>query len=358
MGLARLDAWDGSWEASERGYRDLLGRHPDDDEVRAGLVDLLLWQRRFVDAEALVTEGLARKPSSAALLQRKAKLLHWSGDATAARDVLDRAYAVAPDDPEVLRLRERLFRNEVRATFRSELYPSGYPDLHGVELAIGRRWRRLFFSAETQQLQRFSVVAGERAYNAAYLFGLTWAIAPGWAAGVEGGFGVPAPSIPKGRVRAFVMAPLGSRFSVSGTYSFMLYANAISAHVVRPATGVAIDDDTSFEVAYLLTVAVGARSDGGPAATRALHGASAQIERQFGSIVRAKIGYAHGAQAERMPASYQLISLVSDAAWAGASVRAVSWLSLHPLYRIEVLGRSPSPAIVVHTLELGAAARW
>ena len=36
--LARVDAWDGRWAASEAGYRRVLARHPDDPEVRAGLV--------------------------------------------------------------------------------------------------------------------------------------------------------------------------------------------------------------------------------------------------------------------------------------------------------------------------------
>jgi tetratricopeptide (TPR) repeat protein len=357
-GLARLDAWDGHWEESERGYRDLLVRHPDDDELRAGLVDVMLWQRRLPEAESLVEEGLGRKPSSVPLLERKAKILQWSGDATAARDVADRARAVAPDDPDVQRLQERLFRNEVRALYRSEFYPSGYPNLQGAEIAYGRRWRRWFVALETQQLQRFSEVAGERAYNAAYSLGLTYSIAMGWLAGIEGGFGAPAPSIPRARARAFLMAPLGARFSISGTYSFMLYANGISAHVARPAVGVAFDDDTSLEVAYLLTVAVGVRSGGYPRDVRPLHGVSAQLERQIGSIVRLKAGYAHGAQAEQLPASYQLLSLVSDAGWVGAAVRATSWLGVYPLYRIEVLSRSSSPSIVVHTLELGTAVRW
>jgi hypothetical protein len=85
---------------------------------------------------------------------------------------------------------------------------------------------------------------------------------------------------------------------------------------------------------------------------------SAEVERQIGRRVRIRAGYAHAGQAEGLPTSFQLVSLVSDSAWAGVSVRASSWLGLHPLYRIEVFSRDAAPALVVHTLELGATASW
>jgi Flp pilus assembly protein TadD len=357
-GIARLDAWDGRWKEAERAHRELLARHPYDEEIRAGLIDLMLWQRRFDEADALIEDGLHRTPSSGVLLERKATLLYWRGDPTAARDVADHAQAVAPDDPEIRSLREKLFQNEVRSLLYDELYPHGYPDVRGVELAYLRRWRRLSVTALTQQLVGFSDVPGRGAYNGAYTLGLAYAIAAGWSIGVEGGGGAPAPSIPVAKARLLVTAPLPWRLSSSASYAFWRYASGLSIHMIRPAIGVAFDDDTSAEVAYLLTVAAADASAGHPLDIKPLHGVSAQIERQIGTLVRLKLGYAHGAEADLAPASSQLLELVSNAAWAGAAFRASSTIGFYPLYRIQVWTRDAAPSIVSHTVELGATARW
>jgi hypothetical protein len=138
----------------------------------------------------------------------------------------------------------------------------------------------------------------------------------------------------------------------------MRYAGGLSVHLVRPALVVAFDDDTSAEAAYLLTVAREDASPGRPADARPLHGVNLQVDRQIGPYVRAKLGYAHGAEVDLSPASYTLLELVSDAAWVGAAVRASPRVSFFPLYRVMVYHRDAAPTIVAHALELGQSIRW
>jgi hypothetical protein len=357
-GLARLAAWDGRWDESERAYRELLARHTYDVEIRAGLVDLMLWQRRFGEAAALIEEGLERTPSSAVLLGRKATMQNWQGDVTTARETADRAQAAAPEDAEIQSLREKLFRNEVRTLLSGEFYPHGYADVRSVELAYLRRYKRLSVTALTQQLVGFSAVPGRGAYNGAYALGLAYAIAAGWSIGAEGGAGAPSISIPAAKARVFMTAPLPWRFNGSASYTFWRYASGLSVHLVRPAVGVAFDDDTSAEVAYLLTIDAADASAGHPANVKPLHGVSAQLERQIGSLVRLKLGYVHGVEADLVPVSSQLLELVTNVAWLGAAFRASSTIGFTPLYRIQVWSQDRAPSIVAHALELGASARW
>jgi hypothetical protein len=152
--------------------------------------------------------------------------------------------------------------------------------------------------------------------------------------------------------------PLPWRFNGAASYTFWRYTSGLSVHLVRPAIGVAFDDDTSAEVAYLLTIAAADASAGHAADVKPVHGVSAQLERQIGSLVRLKLGYVHGVEADLVPVSSQLLELVTNAAWLGAVFRASATIGFSPLYRIQVWSKDRAPSIVSHALELGASARW
>jgi len=379
---ARLDAWEGRFTEAERGYRAVLARRPGDEEALIGLIDVYLWQRRYGEAGWLIDDGLRALPASAGLLARKARLEAREGDATDARSLASKAHEKAPEDPEIERLWARLATTEIWAIARNDLFPSGYPNLPGLELGVLQKLWRFTLVARTEQAKRLAAVQGGSAYNATYSLGLVYAIAPGWAAAVEGGFGAPATAAPRARVEASLTAPISSWLSVAGAYSYLVYENGVSAHGVRPWLGITFNDDTWLDLrywfTYVLIPAPGARA---ASARRGVHALSAQLSRQIVPRLRLSLGYAHGAQIERAPAAFQLLSMTSNAAWLGASIEVSSSFSLRPLYRLEIRSfdrRPPSvmassqgagstvaitpgaevPIVPIHTLELGAVVRF
>ena len=81
----RLLAWKGRWSEGETEYRLVVDKMPNDIEMLTGLSDVLLWQKKYI--EALQTLDQARKisPSDPMILSRRARVLALLGRTPEAR---------------------------------------------------------------------------------------------------------------------------------------------------------------------------------------------------------------------------------------------------------------------------------
>jgi tetratricopeptide (TPR) repeat protein len=81
----RLLAWKGRWPEGETEYRLVVDKMPNDIEMLTGLSDVLLWQKKYI--EALQTLDQARKisPSDPMILSRRARVLALLGRTPEAR---------------------------------------------------------------------------------------------------------------------------------------------------------------------------------------------------------------------------------------------------------------------------------
>ncbi len=91
--------------AAEPLLRKALSLDPGLNDARVQLAALLLRERRMAEAEALLLEGLARRPDRLALAELYARLLAERGDNGRALEVLDTAGAAHSDIAEVRALR-------------------------------------------------------------------------------------------------------------------------------------------------------------------------------------------------------------------------------------------------------------
>jgi tetratricopeptide (TPR) repeat protein len=356
VGLARVDAWEGELERAERAYRDVLSRHPDDDDVRAGLFDVLAWSGSWEEARRVLDEAGRRE--SATLLACRARLEYFArGDATEAKRLARRASELAPEDRDLRALKDRIVTGFVRVTPRLLLYPSPLPDLGVVDLAFSQSWGRLALGFETEQGGRPSSQAGGWAYGATYGFSAGWRFGRGFSAGAEAGFGAPAAGVPALRARVTGTAPIGRWFTSSLAYTYRRYSGPVDTHGVSPTLGVVLASELRIDVTYWLTY-VRAEGEGDRYEDRVLHTFGIAAGRALLPWLSLRAGYAHGAEAERSPAAFQILDLVSDAFYAGAELAPAGALRLYPLYGLALRGRPGGERLPVHTLELGAAIRW
>ncbi|MBK9264992.1 MAG: tetratricopeptide repeat protein [Polyangiaceae bacterium] len=103
-------------DRAEELYRDVLARHPSDDDVRTGLFNVLVWDHRWKDAELLLDEAPAQHTPG--LLTLRARLLHADGNVTKARALIERAERLAPHDGDIRALRYRMYTRSARMTTR------------------------------------------------------------------------------------------------------------------------------------------------------------------------------------------------------------------------------------------------
>jgi tetratricopeptide (TPR) repeat protein len=98
---AQFTAWAGRFPASLRSYEALLAVSPDDPEARRGLARVTSWSGRLRQGEHLWQELVAADPADVEALLGLAAVQRWRGRTLEARATLDRAAALAPDNPEV-----------------------------------------------------------------------------------------------------------------------------------------------------------------------------------------------------------------------------------------------------------------
>nr|MBK7066410.1 hypothetical protein [Deltaproteobacteria bacterium] len=356
--LARVDAWDGRWAASEAGYRRVLARHPDDPEVRAGLVDVFLWQSRWDDASREIALGLERSPGSAMLLLRRARLAHWQGDATTAARSLDEAHRASPDDAEVRALRDVVFRGEARLAIRDDLFFArgglrGYP---AADLSVLQSWNTLRLSARTEQSLRFGVDEGSKSYNGLHFLGVAWVPRAGWMLHLELGVGAPAVAVPRWLGRLGMSAPLGSRLTASGSYSHWRYDSGQVVHLFNPALGVAVTDALRLEARYWFAWVLAP----GPSGETLDDGVSSfGLRASWRPSSRFELGaeYTYGVQLDRLPVGLQLVAIRAHIVSLSADVRVAHAFGLRPAMRVE-LRTSPGDLLPILGPELGFYTRW
>jgi tetratricopeptide (TPR) repeat protein len=86
-------------ETAEAAYRQLLTRQPQSSEATAGLVHLLLKEKKYAEAEQLLRTALSRDPDNPALNSQLASTLTYEGKKDDAIAVLEKLHTLKPDDP-------------------------------------------------------------------------------------------------------------------------------------------------------------------------------------------------------------------------------------------------------------------
>ncbi|MBX3305969.1 MAG: tetratricopeptide repeat protein [Nitrospira sp.] len=95
--LARVLLWQGSHTEAAELYREIVHRHPADLDVRTALARVLSWQTDRKEAQQLYEGVLRENPRHAEALQGLGDLLFWEERATDALPYYERAYAIGHD---------------------------------------------------------------------------------------------------------------------------------------------------------------------------------------------------------------------------------------------------------------------
>ncbi|MDX1571847.1 MAG: tetratricopeptide repeat protein, partial [Xanthomonadales bacterium] len=73
--LGRTYAWDGRYEEARKELAYALQQRPDYTDARNALVDVEMWDDKYERALMLLDAGLARNPTNADFLYKKARVL-------------------------------------------------------------------------------------------------------------------------------------------------------------------------------------------------------------------------------------------------------------------------------------------
>lgn len=98
--LARVLSWQGAHAEATTLYREVLARHPDDQDIRVALAQVLSWQKQFDEAGRLYEEILQAEPRQIEAWRGLAEVAHWRGDRS---EALQRYEALLADthDPAI-----------------------------------------------------------------------------------------------------------------------------------------------------------------------------------------------------------------------------------------------------------------
>lgn len=88
-------------ETAEEAYRRVLAKQPESSAATAGLVHLLLKQKKYAEAEPLLRSALGRDPDDPALNSQLASTLTYEGKKDEALAVLEKLHQLKPDDPAI-----------------------------------------------------------------------------------------------------------------------------------------------------------------------------------------------------------------------------------------------------------------
>jgi tetratricopeptide (TPR) repeat protein len=75
----RLLAWNGRWSEGEAEYKLVLDKFPNDADILTNLADVLLWQKQYPEALAVLDRARAISPSDPEILSRRARVLSLLG---------------------------------------------------------------------------------------------------------------------------------------------------------------------------------------------------------------------------------------------------------------------------------------
>ncbi len=88
-------------ETAEAAYRRVLVKEPESSAAIAGLVHLLLKQKKYNEAEPLLRAAIARDPDDPALNSQLASTLTYEGKEDEAIAVLEKLHKLKPEDPVI-----------------------------------------------------------------------------------------------------------------------------------------------------------------------------------------------------------------------------------------------------------------
>ena len=95
---AEIAAANADDETAEAAYRRVLAKQPESSAAVAGLVHLLLKQKKYAEAEPLLRSAIERDPDDPALNSQLASTLASEGKQIEATAVLERLHKLKPDD--------------------------------------------------------------------------------------------------------------------------------------------------------------------------------------------------------------------------------------------------------------------
>jgi tetratricopeptide (TPR) repeat protein len=86
-------------ETAEAAYRRVLAKQPESSAATAGLVHLLIKQKKYTEAEPLLRSALVRDPDDPALNSQLASVLAYEGKDDESLAVLEKLHQLKPADP-------------------------------------------------------------------------------------------------------------------------------------------------------------------------------------------------------------------------------------------------------------------
>jgi tetratricopeptide (TPR) repeat protein len=86
-------------ETAEAAYRQVLVKQPESSEATAGLVHLLLKEKKYAEAEPLLRTAIGRDPDNPALNSQLASTLTYEGKKDEALTLIEKLHTLKPDDP-------------------------------------------------------------------------------------------------------------------------------------------------------------------------------------------------------------------------------------------------------------------
>jgi len=356
-GLARIDTWDGCLDLAEKGYRTVLSRHPGDADARAGLVDILLRQRRWDEAEVELDRGIARSPRSPELLARRSRLAHYRGEEGRAIEDATLALALDPLDPTLRAQRETMFLGEARLGLRGQFFPKGYDDVYTADTEVMQRWRRYRFHLGHQLVTRTgafgqtTVIDGRRALGA-------YVHAPngGWA-GVEAAFTSPAVALPRWAVTLSASTPVSTRFTVHAAAGVWSYATDKTVYLISPSVGLALSEH--FEVGLRWWVSSVVASVGAAVVSDTVHSVGIRGVWRPEPAVLVGAEYTYGVQLDQNPTLAQFLELRSHIVTAFARRMITPEIGIAPVVTLERRENVRTGDILfVPALEASVLVRW
>jgi hypothetical protein len=283
-------------------------------------------------------------------------LVYVHGDVTEARDLVEKAVRLAPTNLDIRALRQRLFTRSARITSRMIASGQGAPALGQVDLSLSQGIHRLRLTFDTEQGTRPKSLVSGWAYGATYGAGGWWTFAPGLTWGADVAFGAPAVMVPIVRVRSQLTMPWRPWLSSSLGVSFRRFADAIDTYGVSPSLGMTLRGELRLDATYWLTY-VRMRDRADAESSRWVQALGLSAGRTIFPWLDVRGGYAHGAEAERSPAVFQLLDLVNDSFYVGVRFMPVAFFSIEPVYGLALRGPRGGVRQVQHTFELGFVVR-
>lgn len=355
QGLARVDAWSGCWDLSEREYREVLAAHPEDSDTRGGLIDLLLWEKRWEEAKALIDAGLQMEPQSPTLRLRLARFQHWTADDADARTTIRTIQAHdGAADPELAALSDDVFVGEASVGARMDLYPSGYPNIYTLDADLLERWRRFDFGLSSHLVYWAGgalakpIVDGERSVRVAYH------PAVGITAALEAGFGNPGVVLPQASFQAEIGVPIWGKLAGVVDYDYWTFSGGVSVHILNLTAAYEATDKLELAAhAWFVHVGVGPTNEGAFAETFGAHVAYKLLPR-----LHLALYYTYGVQLDRDPTFTQLFSLRSHVITGAADWLIQKELGVRGMIGTEIRSQDGSPTILIPSVGGAFYVHW